>query len=142
GGAAGRPRPHRHRSRRWAGMMMGQHLVILPIALPLLAGAVLVLIDDRHHTAKLVFNIVATLLLGGVALTLLAGTAGGATSITAYQLGNWPVPYGIVLVADQLSALMVALTSVLALGAVIFSAARWHRAGQHFHSLFQLLLMG
>src|SRR5690606_7433742 len=59
-----------------------------------------------------------------------------------YLLGNWPAPFGIVLVVDHLSALMVTLTSALALGAVVFSAARWHRAGQHFNSLFQLLLMG
>jgi multicomponent K+:H+ antiporter subunit D len=47
-----------------------------------------------------------------------------------------------VLVADQLSTLMVALTAALAMGAVIFSAARWHRAGPQFNSLFQLLLIG
>jgi multicomponent K+:H+ antiporter subunit D len=37
---------------------------------------------------------------------------------------------------------MLLLTSVLALAAVVFSLARWHRAGAHFHSLFQFLLMG
>ena len=59
-----------------------------------------------------------------------------------YRLGDWPVPFGIVLVADRLSALMLLLTSSLAAAAVVFSLARWHRAGAHFHSLFQFLLMG
>ncbi|MBN9309286.1 monovalent cation/H+ antiporter subunit D [Devosia sp.] len=121
---------------------MEQHLAVLPIVLPLLAGAALVLIEDRHHTVKLVINIVATLLLVATGLVLLAGSTSDPARIIAYQIGDWPAPYGIVLVVDRLSALMVALTSVLALGAIIFSAARWHRAGQHFHSLFQLLLMG
>ncbi len=119
------------------------HLIILPIVLPLFAGAALVLIEDRHHTAKLLVSIAATLGLVLVSLMLLARTGADATQLTiTYQLGNWPVPYGIALVADGLSAMMVALTSVLALGSILFSAARWHRAGQHFHTLFQLLLMG
>jgi multicomponent K+:H+ antiporter subunit D len=120
---------------------MDQHLAILPVVLPLAAGAVLVLIDDRHHTVKLALNIVATVLLVAVGLSLLAAANSG-THIVSYQIGDWPAPYGIVLVVDRLSALMVALTSALALCAIIFSAARWHRAGQHFHTLFQLLLMG
>ena len=59
-----------------------------------------------------------------------------------YRLGDWPAPFGIVLVVDRLSALMLLLTSILASAAVVFSLARWHRAGAHFHSLFQFLLMG
>src|SRR5690606_8419008 len=39
-------------------------------------------------------------------------------------------------------ALMLVLTSVRALAALIFSFARWDRAGPHFHTLFQLLMMG
>jgi multicomponent K+:H+ antiporter subunit D len=119
-----------------------EHLSILPIVLPLAAGALLVLIEDRHHTAKLVIDLVATLLLLAVALALLIRTGDDAASVTTYRLGDWPAPFGIVLVADRLSALMVVLTSVLAVTSLVFSAARWHRAGPHFHSIFQLLLMG
>src|SRR5690348_9497917 len=61
---------------------------------------------------------------------------------TAYALGNWPAPFAIVLVLDRLSALMLALTSVVAVASLVFSMARWHRAGPHFHTLFQFLLMG
>src|SRR5690606_15909612 len=43
---------------------------------------------------------------------------------------------------DKLSALMLALTAVLALPVLIFSFARWHSAGSHFHSLYQFLLVG
>ena len=59
-----------------------------------------------------------------------------------YLLGNWPPPFAIVLVLDRLSALMLLLTALLALPALIFAMARWDRRGQHFHSLFQFLLMG
>ncbi len=118
------------------------HLAILPIVLPMFAGAALVLIDEGRHTTKLVINIIATALLVLVSLLLLSEAGSGPARTSTYLLGNWPAPFGIVLVVDHLSALMVTLTSALALGAVVFSAARWHRAGQHFNSLFQLLLMG
>src|SRR6185312_15111460 len=34
------------------------------------------------------------------------------------------------------------VTSLLALASLVFALARWHKAGAHFHSLFQFLLMG
>ena len=46
------------------------------------------------------------------------------------------------LVLDRLSALMLLLTALLALPRWSSRLARWDRAGQHFHSLFQFLLMG
>src|SRR3546814_10746743 len=66
----------------------------------------------------------------------------GAATVRVYLLGNWPAPFGIVLVADRLSALMLLLTSILALAWLTFLPARWHRAGPHFPSLFQFLLAG
>ena len=65
-----------------------------------------------------------------------------APTVGLYLLGNWPSPFAIVLVLDRLSALMLLLTAVLALPALVFAAAGWDRRGQHFHSLFQFLLMG
>jgi multicomponent K+:H+ antiporter subunit D len=122
---------------------LSDHLIILPILLPMAAGIALTLIDERHHTAKLVINAGATLLLLVVsALLLMQVIEGGVATATSYRVGDWPAPFAIVLVADRLSALMSMLTAVLALAAIAFSAARWHQAGPHFHTLFQLLLMG
>ena len=69
-----------------------------------------------------------------------AGT--DAAAVRVYRLGDWPSLFGIVLVLDRLSALMLVLTGVLGLAALVFSLARWHRAGAHFHPLFQFQLMG
>jgi multicomponent K+:H+ antiporter subunit D len=119
------------------------HLVIAPIVLPLLAGAVMLLFGERGRNAKAAINVCATLGLVAVAIALVANAHASSDGVMAtYRLGDWPVPFGIVLVADRLSALMLLLTSVLAAAAVVFSLARWHRAGAHFHSLFQFLLMG
>ena len=126
----------------WAG-----HLMILPVVLPLVAGAVMLLLGDRRRGLKAAVGIGSILALGAVAVALLrladAAPPGSASvRVGVYLLGNWPAPFGIVLVADRLSALMLLLTSLLGLGVLIFSLARWHQAGTHFHPLLQFLLMG
>ncbi len=129
-------------------MMMpwSAHLPIAPILLPLLAGALLVTLDERRRVAKSMISLGACVLLLMLSLQLLARVGAedeAGKAITAvYALGNWPAPFGIVLVADRLSAMMVVLTSILGLASLVFSLARWYKAGPHFHTLFQFLLMG
>lgn len=125
---------------------MGDHLMIAPVVLPLVAGAAMLLLGERHRGLKAAINVASTFALIGIAVALLAmsdvASADPAPRVGVYRLGDWPVPFGIVLVVDRLSALMLLLTSILGAAAVVFSLARWHRAGVHFHSLFQFLLMG
>lgn len=123
-------------------MGIADHLMILPVILPLAAGALLLLFDERRHFLKAAISLASTMALMFIAIALLrvADTPGVATGV--YLLGNWPAPFGIVLVLDRLSALMLLLTSVLASACLIFSLARWHKGGPHFHTLFQLLLTG
>jgi multicomponent K+:H+ antiporter subunit D len=121
-------------------MSSSAHLVVLPVVLPLAAGALMLLLDERRHTLKAAINLGAlvTLLIVAIALVRLAD----APVAPVYALGNWPAPFGIVLVADRLASAMVLLAAVLGMAAVVFSLARWHRAGPRFHSLVQFLLMG
>ncbi len=61
----------------------------------------------------------------------------------AYFLGDWPAPFGIVLVLDRLSAMMVALTAVLALVVQLYAiGSGWDARGRHFHALVMFQLMG
>ena len=117
-----------------------EHLVIAPVVLPLVAGALLLLIDERRHAAKAALSLGAAFALLAVAVLLVARADAPETHV--YPLGSWPAPFGIVLVADRLSALLVLLAAVLAVAALCFSLARWHRVGLHFHSLVQFLLAG
>src|SRR3546814_4946956 len=59
-----------------------------------------------------------------------------------YRIGDWPARFGIVLVVDRLSALMVLLAAVLALAVLPAALARWQHRGNYFQPLFQFLLMG
>lgn len=127
-------------------MDWSRHLLIVPILLPLVTGAALLLIDELRHSLKALINLASTLLLLVVALVLMRiadGVPDGSEALSlSYAMGNWPAPFAIVLVLDRLAALMLALAAVVAAAALIFSLARWHRAGPHFHTLFQFLLMG
>src|SRR3546814_7530786 len=67
---------------------------------------------------------------------------GGPAKPLVYLLGNWAAPFGIVVIADRLSVLMLVLTSVLGFTAMLYALARWDRSGPRFHALFLLLLMG
>ncbi|WP_374369912.1 monovalent cation/H+ antiporter subunit D [Tabrizicola sp.] len=123
-----------------------EHLIIAPIVVPFLAGALTLIYDERQRRAKLGIGLVSCAITLLAAIELLVRSKGselsGGNDIGFYLLGDWPAPYGIVLVVDRLSAMMLVLTSLLALPALVFSAAGIHRQGQHFHAMFQFLLMG
>ena len=123
-----------------------EHLIILPVLLPLATAALMVPLDERRRTLKAAISVVSTLGSLWIAFALLGFAdarppdAGSAANV--YLLGNWPAPFGIVLAVDRLSALMLTLTSIVILAALVFSIARWHSVGSHFHSLLQFLLAG
>ncbi|MGO2132695.1 MAG: monovalent cation/H+ antiporter subunit D [Halomonas sp.] len=119
---------------------MTSHLTVLPVALPLLTAMLLLFKRHGQVRFKRVVSVASTFLLALVSAVLVMQAAGG--EITYYALGNWQPPFGIVLVLDRLSALMVLLTSLLALGCVIFACAGEDVRGSNFHGLFQLQLMG
>lgn len=123
-----------------------RHLLVVPVLLPLLAGAALLLLEETRHTLKALVSLGSTTLLLVVAVTLMrtadqSPDAAGSISLS-YAVADWPPPFAIVLVLDRLSALMLVLASTIALASLVFSVARWDRAGPHFHTLFQFLLMG
>jgi multicomponent K+:H+ antiporter subunit D len=116
------------------------HLPVVPVVLPLAVGALMLLVSERRHAMKASLGILSVCAVASAALALAASAGTPATLV--YALGAWAAPFGIVLVADRLSALMVLLAAVLILAALVFSLARWHRVGPHFHSFVQFLLAG
>jgi len=116
------------------------HLPILPILLPFFAGIAIALGGRRHPARARLLGEIAVLAGFAVALMLVIRADQGGQQV--YALGNWPAPFGIVLILDRLSALMVVLTSVLALGAVCYARGRSPQRLTSFHTLFQFQLMG
>jgi multicomponent K+:H+ antiporter subunit D len=124
-----------------------QHLPVFPVIIPLIAGAGMLLFAEGQRTERTIIALVATLLNLTVA-GVLAYAADGLMpdiwpgGIAVYLLGGWQAPFGIVLVLDRLSAVMLVLNAVLALTSLIYALARWKKMGPHFQSLFQFLIMG
>ncbi|ANG97495.1 MULTISPECIES: monovalent cation/H+ antiporter subunit D [Brucella] len=118
------------------------HLIVAPILLPLVTAALLLMFDERKRKLKMAINSISIIGLIVIAFTLLGVASDKAPAADVYLIGNWPAPFGIVLVLDRLAALMLVLTSVLAMAALSFALAHWHKASPNFHTIFQLLLMG
>ena len=116
------------------------HLIIAPILIPALAGMLLLLEVRERHRLRRITGLLACVALLAVSILLLRQAWEGG--YTVYQLGNWQAPFGIVLVLDRLSALMVLLTAVLAFPALLYASCGDDRRGANFHGLFQFQLMG
>ena len=125
-------------------MNLMPHLIVAPILLPLLTAACMLMLGEKHRPLKARINLNSTLLGLGISVMLLLWTRQQAipASIGVYLPSNWEVPFGIALVVDHLSALMLVLTGIIAISALLFAMARWDRAGASFHALFQIQLMG
>ncbi|MDF1727269.1 MAG: monovalent cation/H+ antiporter subunit D [Sulfitobacter sp.] len=117
------------------------HWIILPIVLPALLAPFIVLAARYHVGIQRVFSLAGVVLQIAIALSLSWRASDG--TVTLYQLGDWAAPFGIVLVADRLSTLMVLLTAVLAFFVLLYAiGSKWDTRGRHFHALFQFQLMG
>jgi len=119
---------------------MSAHLMILPVVVPLLVGALLLWVEPRYPRFARWLSGASVLALLVLAMVLLRQADSG--QVSAYLLGNWQAPFGIALALDRLSALMLLLTASVATLAWIYSRAREVKQGAHFDALFQFQLMG
>ncbi|MCP5290211.1 MAG: monovalent cation/H+ antiporter subunit D [Burkholderiaceae bacterium] len=130
---------------------LAAQLPIVPVLLPSLTAIVLLLIGDHggdehggHSHEKLAWARRIALgsgLLGlAVAAWLVAQAAAG--ELLVYRVGDWPAPFGIVVVIDRLGALMLLLSSLVALPVLWYACGGWDAHGRHFHAIFQFQLMG
>lgn len=115
--------------------------VLLPLLIPFLL-IILALFAWNAPRVQRVLAVVgsATLLLA--ALGLLQQVQRSGISVT--QIGNWPAPFGITLIADLFSAIMLVITGVVAMLVAIYSleGIDENRVAHGFYPLFFALLMG
>lgn len=114
---------------------------ILPVLLPLIGSILLLMARPAGIQVQRVLNLILVALLLGI--SLVSFKLADSNIYQVVLLGNWQAPFGIVLVLDRLSAMMLLLTSILALGALWYAIRTdTDKQGQHFHVLFQLQLFG
>lgn len=116
------------------------HWIVAPVLLPLLLGAVLGWLSDERIALQRKLSVLGS--AGLVLVSVLLVNAASTGQIWVYSLGNWSAPFGIVLVLDRLSALLVLATAVLALLANLYACAGDDQRGRYFHALFQFQIAG
>ncbi|MFD1104654.1 monovalent cation/H+ antiporter subunit D [Sphingobium olei] len=116
-------------------------LIVAPLLLPAFAGTATLLFWLRYRSIGAVISVLSTIGLIAIAAVLMMRAASGAPF--AYALGDWPAPFGIVLVLDRLSALMLLLTAIVGLAVAVHATlTALDRKGWHFHALLQFQLLG
>ena len=122
-------------------MINMNNFVILPILVPLLA-AVLLIFMNRHVMLMRIFSTAASCvsIVISAALVQTVFTHG----IQTLTLGGWKAPYGIVLAADQLAALLVLTTAIIGLLVTLcsFRSIGEKRERAFYYSGVQFLLAG
>ncbi len=115
-------------------------LLVYPILIPLLTSVLSYLF--RNTPAGRWISVAGTVALLMASILLMAEVLD--QGVIAAQMSDWQAPFGITLVADLLSAVMVVITAITGLATVIYSLSeipeRLERLG--FHALLQTLLMG
>jgi multicomponent K+:H+ antiporter subunit D len=127
-------------------MALFEHLPLVPVLIPLLTGALQLFLPEQRPI-RVACSLGSCLAQAAAALALLYLTTDAmphmwSEGVGVYRIGSWPAPFGIVLVVDRLSALMIVLTSFVGLASLVYSLAYWDRVAPVFHPLFQFLLMG
>jgi multicomponent Na+:H+ antiporter subunit D len=116
-------------------------LLVLPIVVPLGTAVVLMLAPKRAEVQRWISLAGSILLLVSAVLVFVRVNSGG---IQVLQVGGWPAPFGITLVADLLAAMLVGAVGVVgvAVTAVALSGVDPRREAHGYHPLMQILLMG
>ncbi|MGF1452217.1 MAG: Na+/H+ antiporter subunit D [Opitutales bacterium] len=118
------------------------NVLILPFLIPMVT-AILCLAMRNHLGLQRIFGTTGTTALFGVSLWLLWLLDQNGGYLVLY-VGGWVAPFGITLVGDWLSGLMVAVCALMGM-AISFFAIRdvdERRQRLHFFPLFHFLLMG
>lgn len=116
-------------------------LLVLPILLPLVTAALTLLCWRSLPAQRWVSSLGATALLAAGILLFAEVRQNG---VIASQLGNWPAPFGITLVADLFSAIMVVMAGLIGWVAAIYSlgSVDTQREATGYYPFVHFLLMG
>ena len=116
-------------------------LAVLPVILPLAAGAVSMTLWKSLRAQRLI-GIAATIALLAVSLLLFAAV--WTNGIIVVRMGDWPSPLGISFVVDLFGAIMVVLAALTGAATAVYSLRGIDKRRQSFlyYPLLHVLLMG
>jgi multicomponent K+:H+ antiporter subunit D len=118
---------------------MVNHWIIAPVVLPAMTAVALLFVPRGWMQARRAVSVASVVALSAICVVLWGMAQNGPQ---AYAVGDWPAPFGIVVVLDRLSALMLLAASAIGLAAILYAIIGWDRRGAHFHTLFHFQLLG
>src|SRR5699024_565135 len=117
------------------------NLIILPIIIPFIIGAILLITAKHYRFQRILSGIVILIMLViSIYITIIVYKEG----IMIVEAGGWSVTDGIVLVADMLSTLIVIRISILSVACLffVFKSIASKREQFYFYSFYFFLLAG
>ncbi|MCH1625506.1 Na+/H+ antiporter subunit D [Fredinandcohnia quinoae] len=117
------------------------NVVILPILIPLLTGIILIFFNKYIKVQRWISfcsTLITVLVAGYLVQTVFTD------GIQTLQLGSWKAPFGIVLVADMLAAILVLTASIIVFTCLIYSFRNIGKAREsyYYYAAVQFLTVG
>lgn len=122
---------------------MTNHWIILFVAIPLATGVLNISLAGRPRLQR-TLGTLSLLAMLALAVTLLVQITQAGGAVLVSQMGDWPAPFGITVVFDSLSGLLLAAASTVSLGCYVhsFSILDENTERRYFHPLMQFLMFG
>jgi multicomponent Na+:H+ antiporter subunit D len=117
------------------------NLIILPILIPLFTGVILIFLNKKITAQRVVATVSS---IGTIIAALLIVQKVRIDGIQSLNVSSWDAPFGITLVSDMLSALLVLTTSILAFVCLIYSfkSIGEEHEKYYYYPVFNFLLVG
>lgn len=117
------------------------NISIYPIIIPFFTG-ILLIFFHKHIIVQRVISTISLIVAISISLLLIATIKN--EGVQTLNLSNWDAPFGITLVSDMLSALLVLTTNIVALCCILYSfkGIDRNRESYFYYSLIQFLLVG
>ncbi|TMU84547.1 Na+/H+ antiporter subunit D [Bacillus sp. BHET2] len=117
------------------------NLLILPILIPLFTAIILMFISKNVKLQRWISSLTT---LATVAASLVLINTVYHDGIQTVNLGSWVAPFGITLVSDMLSALLVTTTSIITFVVLLYSfkSIGVERERFYYYPVVQFLLVG
>lgn len=117
------------------------NLAVLPIIIPLIAGIILAFFPKWLTLVRILSKI---FIIGNLAVVSFAAWLVFNQGSIILETGDWAAPYGIIIVADQLSILLVLTTNVVAAACAFYAphSLSDRKEKYYFYTFFFMLISG
>ena len=125
-------------------MMAGPAQIVVAPLLVALGTAILALLTRRSHRVQQALSLLGSVGYVVAVALLFRAVRVDADGYVVYQVSDWGAPFGITLVADALSVLLLALSAAVSLFATVYSIRYMETDEQRlsYHALYHLMIVG